>query len=332
MSTTAGGRRGAPALGRAAALWPALVAAGLALVAALLQLRGVDLPAQVYRVGLFRREGLTLWDSQWYGGHWTLNYSVLFPPLAGVLGLRLTQAASAGVAALAFDRLVIGHFGRSARAGSLLFAVGTLAQVAIGQLPFLMGEALALSALWAATRGRWRLGDRARGGDSRRESPGRCVPRARRHVLAGRGVAGPPATPGGARGRGRRPRRPAGPAVPRPGRHAVSRRQVRVAGGGLRRRRRSSYRRGSGSCVSARLSTSRRSSGASWCPRHWAGTSAAWVPARERPCWCASPGRGVACSSSPWPSCWRRCNGRLPSARSRATGRIPRRTRRTFAR
>jgi hypothetical protein len=36
-----------------------------------------------------------------------------------------------------------------------MFAVGTLPQVAIGQLPFLLGEALALVACLAASRGRW---------------------------------------------------------------------------------------------------------------------------------------------------------------------------------
>lgn len=139
--------------------WPSLraplVAAALAVGATLASLRGVDLPAQLYRVSLFHRVGLTLWDSGWYGGHWTLNYSVLFPPVAGVLGVAITEMLSAAAAALAFDRLVTGHVRRGARVGSLLFAVGTLAQVAIGQLPFLPGEALALGACWAATRGRW---------------------------------------------------------------------------------------------------------------------------------------------------------------------------------
>lgn len=139
--------------------WPSLraplVAGVLALGATLASLRGVDLPAQLYRVSMFHRVGLTLWDSGWYGGHWTLNYSVLFPPVAGVLGVAITEALSAAAAALAFDRLVTGHFDRTVRVGSLLFAVGTLAQVAIGQLPFLLGEALALGSCWAATRGRW---------------------------------------------------------------------------------------------------------------------------------------------------------------------------------
>jgi hypothetical protein len=64
---------------------------------------------------------------------------------------------SATVASWAFDRVVVGHFGASARIGSVLFAAGTLAQVAIGQLPFLLGEALALSAFLAARRRHLRL-------------------------------------------------------------------------------------------------------------------------------------------------------------------------------
>jgi hypothetical protein len=134
-----------------------LVAGTLALVAILQGWRGVDFSAQLYRIGLFHQQGLTLWDSQWYGGHWTLNYSVIFPPVAGIIGVQATEVLSAAVAAWAFDRLVVGHFGTSARLGSLIFAVGTMVQVAIGQLPFLLGEALALAAIWAATRKRWRL-------------------------------------------------------------------------------------------------------------------------------------------------------------------------------
>ena len=134
-----------------------LIAGTLALVAAVQGWHGVDFSAQLYRIGLFHQQGLTLWDSQWYGGHWTLNYSVIFPPVAGIIGVQATAVLSAGVAAWAFDRLVVGHFGTSARVGSLIFAVGTLVQVGIGQLPFLLGEALALAAIWAATRRRWRL-------------------------------------------------------------------------------------------------------------------------------------------------------------------------------
>jgi hypothetical protein len=133
-----------------------LIAAALAVVAWLAGWRGSDLPAALYRIALFHRHGLTLWDSQWYGGHWTLDYSVIFPPIAGILGVVVTEVACVAVAALSFDRLAVGAFGRRARAGSILFALGTLVQVAIGQLPFLMGEAFGLAALCLAMKGRWR--------------------------------------------------------------------------------------------------------------------------------------------------------------------------------
>ena len=136
---------------------PPLIAAVLAALAGFADLKGVDLPAALYRVSLFHRHGLTLWDSQWYGGHWTLDYSVIFPPVAGILGIHLTEIACVTVAALAFDHLAVGALGRSARVASVVFALGTLVQVAIGQLPFLLGEALGLAALWAVSRGRWRL-------------------------------------------------------------------------------------------------------------------------------------------------------------------------------
>src|ERR1700704_6087057 len=108
-----------------------LVAGTLALTAVLVGWRGVDLPASLYRVSLFHRHGLALWDSQWYGGHWTLNYSVIFPPVAGLLGVQATEIVSAAGAAWAFDRLSVHFFGRVGRIGSVVFTVGTLAQVAI---------------------------------------------------------------------------------------------------------------------------------------------------------------------------------------------------------
>jgi len=138
-------------------LWwaPPLLATSLAVLGLAVGWRGVDLPAQIYRVTLFHNEGFTLWDTGWYGGHWTLDYSVLFPPIGGMIGVGLTGVASAALAALAFDRLVIGHFGPTARVGSFAFALGTIVQLSIGQLPFLLGEALGLAACWAASRRRW---------------------------------------------------------------------------------------------------------------------------------------------------------------------------------
>ncbi len=132
-----------------------LLAAGLALLAILTGAQGVDLAAATYRVELFARSGLTLWDSQWYGGHWTFDYSVLFAPIGWLAGIPLMEILCVAIAAWAFDRLAVGRFGRAGRAGAIVFAVGTVVQVAIGQEPYLLGETLALVALLAARNRLW---------------------------------------------------------------------------------------------------------------------------------------------------------------------------------
>lgn len=134
----------------------AALAAVLVAVGHLAGWRGVDTAAQVYRVDSFRSSGFSLWDPRWYGGHWTLDYSVLYPPLAGTLGMLAVTVVSAALAALAFDRLARDHLGPGAAAASYLFAAGTLVAASIGQLPFLTGEAFGMAALWAADRGRYR--------------------------------------------------------------------------------------------------------------------------------------------------------------------------------
>jgi hypothetical protein len=123
----------------------------------LLGWQGVDYAAQVYRIDSFRAHGFVLWDFQWYGGNWTINYSVLFPPLASGLGVAAVTVLSAAGAALAFDRLAVGHFGRPGRVASIVFAVGTVVAASIGQLPFLTGGAFGLGACWALARRRWVL-------------------------------------------------------------------------------------------------------------------------------------------------------------------------------
>ncbi|MGD0981412.1 MAG: hypothetical protein ABR946_08005 [Solirubrobacteraceae bacterium] len=109
-----------------------------------------------YRVELFRRFGFTLWDFGWYAGHWTLSYSVLFPAIGAGLGIAATAVVCAAISAAAFDRLAVPRYGRAGRVGSLAFAAGTVVQVAIGRDPFLLGQALGLSALVVLQRrGRW---------------------------------------------------------------------------------------------------------------------------------------------------------------------------------
>lgn len=108
--------------------------------------RGTDWAAQVYRASQASRWGLAVWDPGWYGGTYPLNYSLLYPLVAGYLGLWPVAALSSAGAAFSFDRLVVRQFGERPL-GSWYFALSSFVQVAIGQLPTLAGEALALGSL-----------------------------------------------------------------------------------------------------------------------------------------------------------------------------------------
>jgi hypothetical protein len=133
-------------------LWAPAVA-GLAAVAVWqFGVRGVDVPAQTYYVELFRAHGWVLWDNGWYGGHYLVSYSLLFPPLGGTLGLYGAALVCAATSAWAFARLVTPDTGTPHAGSVLVFAAGTVVAVAIGQVPFLAGVAVALLALLAARR------------------------------------------------------------------------------------------------------------------------------------------------------------------------------------
>jgi hypothetical protein len=130
-----------------------VLAAALSLMAVLLGWHGVDQAAQVYRVFQVRQHGLALFDSNWYGGNYPLGYSVVFPVVAAVIGLPAAAVILAVVGTWAFDRLVTGYLGRRPL-GSWYFAASTLIQVAIGQLPYMAGQAFGLLAILALTRRR----------------------------------------------------------------------------------------------------------------------------------------------------------------------------------
>lgn len=96
-----------------------------------------DLAAQVYRTGLFAREGFTVWNGFWFGGHHTPGYSILFPPLAATLGPRVVGAMAAVASAVLFARIVGHRFGpasHAARWGALWFAAATATDLLIGRL------------------------------------------------------------------------------------------------------------------------------------------------------------------------------------------------------
>ena len=136
--------------------WLPAVALSAALAAAMLAWNPPvgDLAAQVFRTELFQRGGLGIWNGSWYGGHYTLTYSVLFPPLASLFGPRLVGTIAVVASSYFFDRLVRDRWGEEARWATLWFAAGVVTLLADGQLTFALGVAFGLAALRSLQLGR----------------------------------------------------------------------------------------------------------------------------------------------------------------------------------
>jgi hypothetical protein len=135
-------------------------AAALLLLWLLVAPRTPDLAAAAYRLDLFKHLGFAVYDEHWYGGHELPGYSVLFPPLAWLLGLRAVGALSVLVSALCFERIAVAVYGRSARWASVPFALAAVGDVWIGRLAFALGLSFALAAVAVLVggggRARWR--------------------------------------------------------------------------------------------------------------------------------------------------------------------------------
>lgn len=146
-------RRAAHAAGRP--LPAALLAAACALALALLGPPGGDQAAHLYLTESWREHGWQLWDNLWYSGRYAqVNYSLLFYPLAGLVGTTAVVVASCAGAAGAFAALLRRRWPAIATGPAVAFALLVPLAVAAGTYPFLLGLALALGSLVALAGGR----------------------------------------------------------------------------------------------------------------------------------------------------------------------------------
>ncbi len=111
---------------------------------------GADLAAHAYQRTLFLDHGFALWNNFWYAGRYSfVTYSVLYYPLAALLGIRLLAVATVSTAALAFAVVLWREWGPTTRWSSRTFAVVWAGVVFSAAFPFALGAALALLALWS---------------------------------------------------------------------------------------------------------------------------------------------------------------------------------------
>jgi hypothetical protein len=147
-------RRWLHRLGQLAARRPELITIALCLAVIALGLRGPDLPAQDFRTWLFRNHGPLLWDDRWFAGHPLPGYSVVFPPLAALLGARTVGFFSCVASTMAMVRVARYGTTNQHTAALVWFAVATVANFIIGRMPFALGLALGLMAIAAVQRRR----------------------------------------------------------------------------------------------------------------------------------------------------------------------------------
>lgn len=134
---------------------PLAVALTLSALYFILDLRGGDLAAHLYRAELFKNDGFFVWNYNWYGGHYVVSYGVMFPTLASTIGVRLAGAFAYIAGVLLFSVLAREVFSRrAATASAYVFAVVFSATLVIGQLPYALSVAIGMGALLAAAHDR----------------------------------------------------------------------------------------------------------------------------------------------------------------------------------
>jgi len=141
-------------LAREATLATAL-AASLAAILLWASPPGVDWAAHAYQRTFLIQHGFSVWNTYWYAGHSSfVTYSLIYYPLAALLGIRVLALVSIAIAALAFSMIVLRQWGPVSRLSSRSFAVLWAGLVFSAAFPFALAASFALLAIWALQEGR----------------------------------------------------------------------------------------------------------------------------------------------------------------------------------
>jgi hypothetical protein len=132
------------------ALRHALLAGAGAAAVAWLGPPGADLAAHVYQRAMFLQHGFELWNNYWYAGRYSyVTYSLIYYPLAALLGIKLLAVAASSLAAAGFALLVGREWPTAGHWPARTISIVAAASVLTGAYPYALGFAFGMLALCA---------------------------------------------------------------------------------------------------------------------------------------------------------------------------------------
>ena len=133
----------------------ALAAGALAAIVAWLGPPGADFAAHVFQRDLFIEHGFDLWTNYWYAGRYSfVGYSLIYYPIAALLGIKLLAVLSVAGATASFTLICERTWGSTAVWAARMFALAAAASVLTAAFPYGLGLAFGLTALVALGDGR----------------------------------------------------------------------------------------------------------------------------------------------------------------------------------
>ncbi|MDX6475178.1 MAG: hypothetical protein QOH95_689 [Gaiellaceae bacterium] len=115
---------------------------------------GIDWAAHAYQRTFLLQHGFQIWNNFWYAGRYSfITYSLIYYPLAALLGIKVLALASIASAAMAFSIVVFRQWGPVSRISSRSFAVLWVGIIGAAAFPFALAMSFALLSIWALQRG-----------------------------------------------------------------------------------------------------------------------------------------------------------------------------------
>jgi hypothetical protein len=116
---------------------------------------GIDWAAHAYQRTFLLQHGFQIWNNFWYAGRYSfITYSLIYYPLAALLGIKVLALASISSAAMAFSIVLYRQWGRDSRVSSRTFAVLWVGIIGAAAFPFALAVSFALLAIWSLQEGR----------------------------------------------------------------------------------------------------------------------------------------------------------------------------------